>query len=707
MNTPASRAIILLVSMLAALPGIADDEEQAADFMMQELESVVELSAFGRQLYKDDKNKLTGRQYCSMAVQLADEGEFRQALRAASKALYLGQDSGDSFLKALGTRDLALAYSFANDLENAERLARDAIENHASEGGRILGPAYKVMGDVRMRQQQFAEAVEYYTRGYDRSPAWMEPMFLASLARAYAKTRQYDIARQYYDKAAEYGAETQSREFKSSIARSFGYSSTWLRPSLLRGRAELAYLEGDFDTALELYDSLWDAAEGDFYQEVWMHVGRARVLWAKGDRPAALAAINEAVSLAEEVRARFRSEEIKIGLFSNLQDVFDEAIDMHMAEGLTGQALLISEKSRARALLDMVRNRVSLSDGTKAFSDPLRKVAGREQIQAALPADTALVVYHSNQEKSYAWVVRKGGIKAVTLPQGRDSLARTIRQLRTVISQRGNADGYTRTLYQQLIQPLQLQNNERVILVPHKALHFLPFQALQGPGGYLIEAHRISQVPSASMLVLKKGVAVNNGLLLALGNPKLSAAKYDLPGAQAEVEAIARHYSSPKVYVREQATRSRVTEEGPASQVIHIAAHAEVDSMDPLYSRILLSPQADGKKDLEARDIYQIDLHNTRLVVLSACRSGLGNVTGGDEIIGFTRTFISAGADNVVVSLWDVEDTSTAALMERFYQGAQKADLASALQQAQQALLKNEQTRHPFFWAGFNLVGTL
>jgi CHAT domain-containing protein len=82
-------------------------------------------------------------------------------------------------------------------------------------------------------------------------------------------------------------------------------------------------------------------------------------------------------------------------------------------------------------------------------------------------------------------------------------------------------------------------------------------------------------------------------------------------------------------------------------------------------------------------------------------------VTGGDEVIGFTRTFLSAGASNLVVSLWDVEDKSTAALMEQFYQQMQKSDLPSAMQQAQVALLKDEQTRHPFFWAGFNLVGTL
>lgn len=706
MITNTTRIIALLMLLQITLPAAAEDK--SAVLMVQELESLNQFSAYGRQLYQDDVDKRKGLEYCSVSLQFAEEGEFRYALREASKTIYLGKENSKSYVVGVGTRNLAMAYSYANDLVNAERLAKIALDEYGSEGPAVMAPVYKVLGDVRMRQARYAEATDFYNKGLGWSQTWMEPMFLASLARSYALTKQFDKASEYYDKATEQAENLPPNNRSNGIVGTFGKPGAWMEPTLLRGKAELAYLQGNYDKAIMLYDAVKQAAGEDAYQDVWIYTGKARALWAKGDKPAALSAIEQAVARAEAMRAQFRSEEIKIGLFSNVQDVFDEAIDMYMAEGKSEQALLISEKSRARALLDMVRNRVSLSNGTDAFADPMRKVASLKDIQATVPAKSALVVYHSNPKRTYVWVIRKDGVKSVTLEKGRSGLANMVRQLQQQIRQRGDTNTPTKELYQLLIAPLALKKNESIIIVPHKALHFLPFQALQGPGGYLIEAHQLRQIPSASMLALKKNSTTGKAGLLALGNPKLASPEYDLPGAQAEVEAIAKLYPAPKVFLREKATRSRVLEDGPGSQIIHIAAHAEVDEIDPLRSRILLSPDAiDNKRDdLEANDIYQIDLHNTALVVLSACRSGLGSVTGGDEIFGFTRTFISAGADQVMVSLWDVEDKSTATLMQDFYKTAQKSDMAAALQHAQLAVLKNPEYREPLFWAGFNLIGT-
>jgi CHAT domain-containing protein len=696
------------MSLTAAFPVAAAENELAAEYMAQDMENLTQLSALGQMLYQEDEEQGEIRDHCVISLEFAEQGEFRRALREASKSFFLGKKTKNDYFMAANLRNMAIAYSYANDLVNAERMAKLVIENYFSEGIKVLGMSYKVLGDVRLREGKHAEALDYYQQALDNSPRSMETIIFASMGRVHALMKQFDKARDYYDQATEmidFTREIAERK-KGGMIQTVLKPGPWMEPTLLRGQADLAYLEGNYDKALALLDAVLQSAADDTYQELWTHVGRARILKAKGDAAGALAAIDQAVDMAEHLRAQFRSEEIKIGLFNNMQDVFDEAIDMHMAAGDTAKALHISEKSRARALLDMVRNRVSLSNGTAVFADPSRQVADPQQIQAALPENTAMVVYHSNPAHTFAWVVRKTGIQAVTIDEGRDSLARKIRQMRLLISQRGNIDAYTKSLHQLLIQPLALKKNEQVIFVPHKALHFLPFQALQSPAGYLIEAHRLIQVPSASLLTYAKGSAAEHGQLLAVGNPKLTDAKYDLPGAQAEVEAIAKLYKEPRIFVREQATRSRVTSEAPSSQIIHIAAHAVVDPVDPLYSRILLSPEELEKKDLEAKDIYQLDLHNTSLVVLSACRSGLGNITRGDELIGFTRTFISAGADNVIVSLWDVDDASTSRLMQQFYQALQKTDLASAMQQAQKSLIKDAATRHPFYWAAFNLVGT-
>jgi len=114
--------------------------------------------------------------------------------------------------------------------------------------------------------------------------------------------------------------------------------------------------------------------------------------------------------------------------------------------------------------------------------------------------------------------------------------------------------------------------------------------------------------------------------------------------------------------------------------------------------------------DLEAHEIYRLDLRRVGLVTLSACDTGRGLVSRGDEIWGFTRSFLGAGAPALVVSLWPVEDQATEQLMGRFYTslrggGASRGVTREALRAAQLELLREARTAHPFFWAPFVLVG--
>ena len=116
---------------------------------------------------------------------------------------------------------------------------------------------------------------------------------------------------------------------------------------------------------------------------------------------------------------------------------------------------------------------------------------------------------------------------------------------------------------------------------------------------------------------------------------------------------------------------------------------------------------ADGNKsgELEAHEIYAMDLRAAGMITLSACESGLGKVSKGDEVWGFTRSFLSAGGRALLVSLWPVADESTEQLMIRYYQGLEKNDARSALRTAQLELIKDARYAHPLFWAPFNLIG--
>ncbi|MGE8474433.1 MAG: CHAT domain-containing protein, partial [Paraburkholderia hospita] len=232
---------------------------------------------------------------------------------------------------------------------------------------------------------------------------------------------------------------------------------------------------------------------------------------------------------------------------------------------------------------------------------------------------------------------------------------------------------------------------------------------LHGPDGFLIQRHAIALEPSASVAVQlatrELKVASN---LVAFGNPTIAPA-YALPGAEAEVRGIAPLFARQEVFLQSSATRVSFRDNAPTGRVLHVATHAEADTIDPLHSRILLAPAtqpADGPDSLLAKDIYNLKLNNVSLVTLSACETGLGRIARGDEILGFTRAFFYAGATSLIVSMWPVADESSALTMRTFYsQLADGHEAIDAMRTAQLAVMQNSQFAHPFFWAPFDLMG--
>ena len=390
-----------------------------------------------------------------------------------------------------------------------------------------------------------------------------------------------------------------------------------------------------------------------------------------------------------------------------MQQVFDEAVRLSMESGQAELAWEVSERGRSRALLDMVRNRVKLAAGTEAYADPFGKTVKLAELQALLKPGDALVEYHVLPARSYAWIVRNGSVSAVTIEIRRGELAKQVERLRDAVSQqKPNAAELGAKLYDVLLRPLGVKDGESLVIVPHDALHYAPFQALRDGNAYLIEKSAVSYAPSASALAaLLSGQAAKSGKLLALGNPDLGNPQFALPGAQREIERIKTLFAESEVYFQKDATKQRLIASASKSNLVHIAAHAEVDALDPLYSRIRLARAGDEPGVLEAHEVYTMSLHTVGLIALSACESGLGTVSRGDEIWGFTRSFLSAGSPALLVSLWPVADESTERLMTRFYQELGKGEARAALRNAQIEVMKDPKFSHPFFWAPFNLVG--
>lgn len=641
------------------------------------------LSADGQILYKRERVKLDGYQYCSQAVAQAERGELRESVRSASKALHVGLAQGNDDLIAVSKRDLAIAYSYAGELDRAEQYAREALAHQASNPPIVAGPAYKILGDVAARRGKLAAAIDLYGKAYDAASDRFRPLVRLSLANAYVANGDASSGRAMYSQIAELEAP--------------------LQPLLQRGLGNLLLVEGKPAEARKAFEAAATAATGPdaAYHRLWALEGVARSELALGNKSAALSRFVEAAKQSEAIRARFRSEEFKAGLFGDVQKIFEQAIALSMDAGDIEGAWELSERSRARALLDIVRERAA------SAVDQQASAVSRQEVSAALRKGETLVQFHSLDDRLVAWTVNANGLEGRSLPLKRAELDAAIESLRqSIFERRRNTAELAESLYGKLLAPLPLATAERLVIVPHGGLHYLPFQMLRTQDAYLIQRNPLAVAPSASVAVqLARKTFGASSKLVAFGNPSTSA-REDLPGAEREVQLISDLFPDKRVFFQRDASKSRFREVAGGGRILHVAAHAEVDNLDPLYSRILLAAEGNDPGFLEAREVYGVDLKGVSLVTLSACESGLGRIARGDEIQGFTRSFLTAGASGLVASLWPVSDDSTELLMTTLYgELARGTEAIDAMRKAQLAVLSQKKFAHPFFWAPFNLIG--
>ncbi|MCA9994359.1 MAG: CHAT domain-containing protein [Anaerolineales bacterium] len=258
-----------------------------------------------------------------------------------------------------------------------------------------------------------------------------------------------------------------------------------------------------------------------------------------------------------------------------------------------------------------------------------------------------------------------------------------------------SAQTVLQTLHQALIAPLaHALTTPRLLIIPHGLLHQLPFHALFDGEQYLLDQHEIVYAPSATIFNLCQQRPIQTeGTALVLGVSDSS-----IPHVTAEAEAIAATVGNgAQLFLDEAATTAVLRHHAPHSRRLHLACHGLFRSGNPMFSALKLH---DGW--FTASDVASLPLRHP-LVTLSACESGRSQILGGDEILGLSRAFLGAGAAALAVSLWLVEDKTTALLMADWYQRLQQHRMAAALRAAQLAL--KEQYPHPYYWAPFILVG--
>jgi hypothetical protein len=308
------------------------------------------------------------------------------------------------------------------------------------------------------------------------------------------------------------------------------------------------------------------------------------------------------------------------------------------------------------------------------------KILSLEDACSLLPTDTALLQFLSLGDDLLAWVLTRHGMMGTLLaPVNAKSLARQVRAFHRACS-RGEDVSVGDELAEVLLRPFAnvVRSCSHLIVVPYGVGHLLPFHALPFEGQPLASTRAVSYLPSASMVEFIKPDAtrpVPQGVL-AIGNPT-----GNLPGAEIEAAYVARLFGQKPMLgndATESAVRSRITK----YSVLHFATHGNLSEDAPLASSILL---AKGE-ELTVYELMGLRL-DADLVVLSACETGRGETTGGDDVVGLVRGLLAAGARAAVVSLWPVDDISTALFMGEFYRQLKRGQPpAPALQSAQRYL---------------------
>jgi CHAT domain-containing protein len=446
----------------------------------------------------------------------------------------------------------------------------------------------------------------------------------------------------------------------------------------------------------------------------------------------------EFLKLFEQLRAQTLEEGNRNSLFDAEQNVCDALIDFAYSRMNNPQlALSYSETCRARSLLDLIgADPQILQDSSLPdlrISATARPVEP-QQIREALPRNTQIVQYDVLEDKILIWVVSHDGISPVKVDISAKHLSEVVTSYLQLVSNPNNHnDGETRRqavyLYDLLVKPIEplLNKQKFTCVVPDKVLNYLPFNALisSDTGEYIAEKLPMVFAPSANVFLLLTNAARKRSQprferLLSVGNPHFNRTDFpslpDLPPARKQAEQIIVYYPSKLLLTEERAREKQVKAEMERADVIHFATHYVTDDRSPMLSKLLLTKEdsdvteiGDFDGVLQPFEIYRMKLLRARLVVLSACQTGVERYYRGEGMIGMARPFLAAEVPLVVASLWAVDADATKELMIRFHRNRKIRQISTveALRQAQKEMLHHpiSHYRNPYFWASFVVIG--
>jgi CHAT domain-containing protein len=336
-------------------------------------------------------------------------------------------------------------------------------------------------------------------------------------------------------------------------------------------------------------------------------------------------------------------------------------------------------------------------------------IASLKSIRDCLPENAAIVEYFTVRDRFVAAILTAETLEIVPVtPVSR--AANLLRMLHFQMSKFRLGSEYTQQfektllgavnahltqLYEEVLAPFRARIRGRhLVVVPHGVLHYLPFHALFDGAEYLIDSLTISYAPSSSIFAhCQRKPSGTSGRSLIMGVPDDRA-----PLILDEVQTVAKTLPGSESIIGAAANHAALREKGEHSRLIHIATHGSFRQDNPMFSGIRL-----GDAYLNLYDLYQLRLE-AELITLSGCATGMNVVSPGDELLGLIRGLLFAGAQSLLLTLWDVHDKSTAEFMAKFYRRLSEGESkAGAVRNAMKDL--RDEYPHPYYWAPFLLIG--
>lgn len=615
----------------------------------------------------------------------------------------IAEKAGDDYTKNIAIANIGEAYRYLGEYENALKTYNEAIAIAEKRGDSGLKDG--ILTSVCFTfysQKKYAEAKELI----EKMLAPDNPNYFASefydreilAAKIYQRLGENEKAEKYFLEVID-KYEGQRKSIVNTLLR-----QRFLSPRVFP-YYEMARLKAEKR----------EAEEALRYSEMI----KARVLFdvaRSGAKFSEKSLTTEEKARLEKLKAEIENLNLQI-VDERVKSKQDETKLKKLNENLTNAR---SDLEKYQTYLMTIYPEMSLQRG----EIPLLNLP---EIETLLPDDkTVIVEFTVTDEKILVFLItKKEKLEIFQLPIPRHELVPKVRDFRQLIADKNfDYQSSAKELFKILVGPLEkhLKGRENLIIVPDGVLWELPFQALiSDENKFLIESFAISYAPSLSVLrEMSRGKTTNRSdNFLGFGNPKLSRQVYfsgakekrnfkfePLPQAETEIKKISTFYgkNQSRLFIGNEAGEDVFKSQAGNFGVLHLATHGVADNENPMFSFLVLSA---GKDDgvLEAWEVMQLSL-NAEIVVLSACETGRGKLGEGEGIIGLSWAFFVAGVPTTVVSGWNVETGKTADLMVEFHRRLrQKSSKPKALQAAMNLILKNKKTNHPFYWAGFVLIG--